>query len=100
LSSDRIALVGDAAHRVHPLAGQGLNLGLKDVAALAETIVDTVRLGIDPGMQTELERYERWRRADTVQLAMLTDGLNRLFRPDIAPLRSDPQFRAWSGQSQ
>jgi 2-octaprenyl-6-methoxyphenol hydroxylase len=84
---DRIALIGDAAHRVHPLAGQGLNLGLKDVAALAEIIVDTVRLGIDPGMQTELERYERWRRADTVQLAMLTDGLNRLFRPDIAPLR-------------
>jgi 2-octaprenyl-6-methoxyphenol hydroxylase len=85
--SPRIALVGDAAHRVHPLAGQGLNLGLKDVAALAETIVETVRLGIDPGMQTELERYERWRRADTVQFAMLTDSLNRLFRPDAAPLR-------------
>ncbi|MEM8876499.1 MAG: FAD-dependent monooxygenase [Pseudomonadota bacterium] len=83
----RVALIGDAAHRVHPLAGQGLNLGLKDVAALAETIVETVRLGIDPGIQTELETYERWRRADTVQLAMLTDGLNRLFRPDIAPLR-------------
>ncbi|MEO1199489.1 MAG: FAD-dependent monooxygenase [Pseudomonadota bacterium] len=83
----RIALVGDAAHRVHPIAGQGLNLGLKDVAALAETVVDAVRLGIDPGSLTTLHGYERWRRADTVQLAMATDAINRLFRIDNPILR-------------
>ena len=83
----RLALIGDAAHRVHPLAGQGLNLGLKDVAALAEIIVDSLRLGIDPGAVTQLEQYERWRRFDVFQMAVATDGINRLFSPDIAPLR-------------
>ena len=83
----RLALVGDAAHRVHPIAGQGLNLGLKDVAALAEIVVDAVRLGIDPGSLATLERYERWRRFDAVQLAVATDGLNRLFRIDNVILR-------------
>ncbi|MFN0265098.1 FAD-dependent monooxygenase [Tepidamorphus sp. 3E244] len=87
-AAQRIALLGDAAHKVHPLAGQGLNLGLKDVAALAETIVDTVRLGMDPGSLTQLTRYERWRRFDVFQMAMATDGLNRLFRPDFGPLRA------------
>lgn len=84
----RLALVGDAAHKVHPLAGQGLNLGLKDVAALAEVVVDSLRLGIDPGAATQLARYERWRRFDVVQMAVATDALNRLFAPDIAPLRA------------
>jgi 2-octaprenyl-6-methoxyphenol hydroxylase len=77
--AERIALVGDAAHVIHPIAGQGLNMGLKDVAALAETIVDAVRLGLDPGSLAVLERYQRWRRFDTLAMGMATDGLNRLF---------------------
>jgi 2-octaprenyl-6-methoxyphenol hydroxylase len=77
--AERIALVGDAAHVIHPIAGQGLNMGLKDVAALAEVIVDAARLGLDPGSATVLERYQRWRRFDTVTMGIATDGLNRLF---------------------
>ncbi len=77
--ADRLALVGDAAHVIHPIAGQGLNMGLKDVAALAEVIVDAARLGLDPGSTTVLERYQRWRRFDTVAMGIATDGLNRLF---------------------
>jgi 2-octaprenyl-6-methoxyphenol hydroxylase len=84
---ERFALVGDAAHTIHPLAGQGLNLGLKDVAALAETVLDAARLGLDFGSLTVLERYERWRRFDSVTLAVVTDGLNRLFTNDFEPLR-------------
>lgn len=83
----RLALVGDAAHTIHPIAGQGLNLGLRDVAALAEAIVDTTRLGLDVGDVTALARYERWRRFDNLLLLAATDGLNRLFSNDIAPLR-------------
>jgi 2-octaprenyl-6-methoxyphenol hydroxylase len=83
--ADRIALVGDAAHVIHPIAGQGLNMGLKDVAALAEVIVDAARLGLDPGSEAVLERYQRWRRFDTVAMGIATDGLNRLFsnRSDV-----------------
>src|SRR5580704_11203575 len=77
--ADRLALVGDAAHVIHPIAGQGLNLGLRDVAALAETIVDAARLGLDFGAATVLERYQRWRRFDTMAMGIATDGLNRLF---------------------
>jgi 2-octaprenyl-6-methoxyphenol hydroxylase len=77
--ADRLALVGDAAHVIHPIAGQGLNMGLKDVAALAEVIVDAARLGLDPGSLAVLERYQRWRRFDTVAMGVATDGLNRLF---------------------
>lgn len=84
----RLALIGDAAHVVHPIAGQGLNLGLKDVAALAECIVDALRLGMDAGSAQTLERYQRWRRLDTALMAAMTDGLNRLFSNDIAPLRA------------
>ncbi len=84
---DRVALVGDAAHVVHPLAGQGLNAGLKDVAALAEVVAEASRRGEDIGRPEVLERYERWRRFDAVALAAATDGLNRLFSNDIAPLR-------------
>ncbi len=83
----RFALVGDAAHGIHPIAGQGLNLGFKDAAALAQTIVEADRLGLDIGSQTILERYERWRRFDTVQMGIVTDVLNRLFSNDIGPLR-------------
>ena len=82
-----VALAGDAAHTIHPLAGQGLNLGLKDAAALAETVLDAARLGLDFGRLDVLERYERWRRFDSFVLAVVTDGLNRLFTNDIAPLR-------------
>jgi 2-octaprenyl-6-methoxyphenol hydroxylase len=83
--AERLALVGDAAHVIHPIAGQGLNMGLKDVAALAEVIVDAARLGLDPGSATVLERYQRWRRFDTVAMGIATDGLNRLFsnRSDV-----------------
>jgi 2-octaprenyl-6-methoxyphenol hydroxylase len=84
----RFALAGDAAHGIHPIAGQGLNLGFKDVAALAETIVEADRLGQDIGAIDVLERYQRWRRFDTVQMGITTDVLNRLFSNDIAPLRA------------
>jgi 2-octaprenyl-6-methoxyphenol hydroxylase len=89
--AERIALVGDAAHVIHPIAGQGLNMGLKDVAALAEVIVDAARLGLDPGSPTVLERYQRWRRFDTVTMGIATDGLNRLFsnRSDVLRLARD-----------
>lgn len=83
----RLALVGDAAHGIHPIAGQGLNLGLRDVAALAECIVDARRLGLDPGDLTVLERYQRWRRLDTMALIAATDSLNRLFSNDLPPVR-------------
>jgi 2-octaprenyl-6-methoxyphenol hydroxylase len=83
----RLALLGDAAHAIHPIAGQGLNLGLRDVAALAELIVDAGRLGLDVGAETVLARYERWRRFDNLMLTAVTDSLNRLFSNDIAPVR-------------
>jgi 2-octaprenyl-6-methoxyphenol hydroxylase len=76
---ERIALLGDAAHVIHPIAGQGLNMGLRDVAALAEAVVDAARLGLDVGSATVLERYQRWRRFDTMAMGVATDGLNRLF---------------------
>ena len=83
----RLALVGDAAHVIHPIAGQGLNLGLRDVAALAECLVDSHRLGIDPGDSLALERYQRWRRFDNFTLMAVTDGLNRLYSNDLPPVR-------------
>jgi 2-octaprenyl-6-methoxyphenol hydroxylase len=83
----RVALAGDAAHGIHPLAGQGLNLGLKDVAALAECIADGVSLGLDPGDVTILERYQRWRRFDNVTMALGMEFFDRLFSNDVAPLR-------------
>ncbi len=83
----RLALVGDAAHAIHPIAGQGLNLGLRDVAALAESVIDTRRIGLDIGGSDVLRRYERWRRFDSVLLTSVTDVLNRLFSNDLPPLR-------------
>jgi 2-octaprenyl-6-methoxyphenol hydroxylase len=85
---DRVALVGDAAHAVHPLAGQGLNIGMRDVAALTETIVEALRLGLDIGASPTLERYQRWRRFDSAFSATVMDGLNRLFSNDSTPLRA------------
>jgi 2-octaprenyl-6-methoxyphenol hydroxylase len=86
-AADRLALINEAAHVIHPIAGQGLNLGIRDIAALAELAVDARRLGLDIGNADTLARYERWRRPDTVALAAVTDGLNRLFSNDVAPVR-------------
>ncbi len=84
----RFALVGDAAHGIHPIAGQGLNLGFRDAAALAETVVEADRLGQDIGALDVLERYQQWRRFDTVQMGVTTDVLNRMFSNDFGPLRA------------
>jgi 2-octaprenyl-6-methoxyphenol hydroxylase len=85
---ERLALIGDAAHVIHPIAGQGLNMGLKDVAALAETIVDAARLGMDFGQSDVLERYQRWRRFDTMTMGVATNVLNVLFSNDLPFVRS------------
>jgi 2-octaprenyl-6-methoxyphenol hydroxylase len=89
--AERLALVGDSAHVIHPIAGQGLNMGLRDVAALAEAVVDAARLGLDPGDATVLERYQRWRRFDTLAMGVSTDSLNRVFsnRSDVLRLVRD-----------
>jgi 2-octaprenyl-6-methoxyphenol hydroxylase len=83
----RLALVGDAAHGIHPIAGQGLNLGLRDVAALAEVLIEARRRGADIGNESVLARYQRWRRFDNLTLALAMDALNRLFANDFGPLR-------------
>jgi 2-octaprenyl-6-methoxyphenol hydroxylase len=83
----RLALIGDAAHAIHPIAGQGLNLGLRDVAALAEVLVDAHRLGLDIGTATVLARYQRWRRFDVASMSVITDALNYLFANDIVPIK-------------
>ncbi|WP_280940014.1 ubiquinone biosynthesis hydroxylase [Agrobacterium bohemicum] len=88
----RLALAGDAAHGIHPISGQGLNLGFKDVAALAETIVEADRLGLDIGSLNVLERYQSWRRFDTVRMGITTDVLNRLFSNDVGPIRVARDF--------
>ncbi len=83
----RLALVGDAAHVIHPIAGQGLNLGIRDIAVLAELVVDARRLGLDIGNSVLLERYQRWRRFDNMALAAVTDALNRLFSNSVPPVK-------------
>jgi 2-octaprenyl-6-methoxyphenol hydroxylase len=83
----RTALIGDAAHVIHPIAGQGLNLGLKDVGALAQVLIDAARIGEDIGSPMVLDRYARWRRFDGAGLAIATDLLNRLFSNDAPPVR-------------
>jgi 2-octaprenyl-6-methoxyphenol hydroxylase len=85
--AERFALVGDAAHGVHPIAGQGLNLALRDAAALSEVLIEAARLGLDIGNSAVLSRYERWRRFDSAVSTAAFDGLNRLFSSDSAVLR-------------
>ena len=85
--ADRTALIGDAAHGIHPIAGQGLNLGFRDVAALAQVLAEAKRRGEDPGSAPVLTRYQSWRRFDTAALALATDGFNRLFSNDNPFLR-------------
>lgn len=87
LIASRVALVGDAAHGVHPIAGQGLNAGVRDVAALAEVLTDATRRGEDIGAQPVLARYQEWRRFDNTTLALATDTFNRLFSNDNPLLR-------------
>jgi 2-octaprenyl-6-methoxyphenol hydroxylase len=88
LVAPRVALVGDAAHGIHPIAGQGLNAGLRDVAALAEVIADASRRGEDIGSAAVLNRYQAWRRFDNTALALATDTFNRLFSNDNPFLRA------------
>jgi 2-octaprenyl-6-methoxyphenol hydroxylase len=86
IAGERLALVGDAAHGIHPIAGQGFNLGLRDVGALVETMAEGARLGLEPGDAGVLRRYERWRGVDTFAVALATDTLTRLFGlPGAAP---------------
>jgi 2-octaprenyl-6-methoxyphenol hydroxylase len=87
LTGPRTALIGDAAHGVHPVAGQGLNMGLKDAAALAEVLIEAMRLGEDIGSDLVLARYARWRRFDTLALAAGFDAFVRLFSNDLGPVR-------------
>ena len=84
----RLALIGDTAHGVHPIAGQGLNLGLRDVAALAEVVAETLRVGLDPGASDVLKRYERWRRFDSTVSTFAFDSINRLFSNDWTVVRA------------
>lgn len=86
-AAPRAALVGDAARRIHPIAGQGFNLGLKDAAALAEVLSDSAGLGLDIGGLDVLDRYQAWRRPDSVTMALATDAFNRLFSTDFGPVR-------------
>ncbi len=88
----RFALLGDSAHGVHPIAGQGVNLAFRDVAALSEIVVDTMRVGLDPGNMESLGRYERWRRFDSAFSAAAFDGLNRLFSNDQMLVRAARDF--------
>jgi 2-octaprenyl-6-methoxyphenol hydroxylase len=85
--AERLALVGEAAHAIHPIAGQGLNMGMRDVAALAEIVVDAARVGADVGAAAGLARYQRWRRFDNVTLVAVTDGLDRLFSNAVPPVQ-------------
>ena len=87
LVAPRLALIGDAAHGIHPIAGQGLNLGLRDVARLADELAGPLGLGLDPGAPDVLDRYAGGRRFDTVLMGVVTDGLNRLFSNDDPGLR-------------
>ncbi|MGD9294011.1 MAG: FAD-dependent monooxygenase, partial [Roseobacter sp.] len=87
LIAERLALVGDAAHGIHPIAGQGLNAGIRDIAALAEVLADAARRGEDIGAGAVLARYQEWRRFDNTTLAVATDAFNRLFSNDNPLLR-------------
>lgn len=92
ITGQRLALVGDSAHGIHPIAGQGLNLGFRDVAALVEVLVDGARLGLDLGDAQLLARYQRWRSIDTLSVSVATDSLNRLFGIPGKPARAIRRF--------
>ena len=79
ITAQRLALVGDSAHAMHPIAGQGLNVGFRDAAALAQLLVEGARLGLDLGDRQLLDRYQRWRALDTLMVAMATDSLTRIY---------------------
>lgn len=106
ITAPRLALVGDAAHGIHPIAGQGLNLGLRDVGALAEVLAEGMRLGLEPGDAQLLARYERWRGLDAFTVALATDGLTRIFgipgrtasavrRMGMAGIQRTPALKNW-----
>ena len=106
ITGQRLALVGDAAHGIHPIAGQGFNLGLRDVGALVEVLVEGMRVGLDPGDAQLLARYERWRRLDSFSVALATDSLTRLFgipghlpsaarRFGMAAVQRTPALKRW-----
>ncbi|HEX9805847.1 MAG TPA: FAD-dependent monooxygenase, partial [Alteraurantiacibacter sp.] len=106
LISNRLALVGDSAHGIHPIAGQGLNLGLRDVGALVEVLTDGMRLGLDPGDAQLLKRYENWRGLDGFMVSFVTDGFTRLFgvpgrtasairRLGMAGIQRAPTLKRW-----
>jgi len=82
----RVALVAEAAHTIHPIAGQGINIGWRDVAALSEVVINSLRLGLDPGSESTLQKYQQWRRPDNISMTMTTDILNRLFSNRVPPL--------------
>ena len=96
---ERLALVGDAAHVIHPIAGQGLNMGLKDVAALAEVVVDAARLGMDIGQADVLDRYQRWRRFDTMAMGLATNSLNLLVLQQVDAVAHRARHRPRPGRS-
>ena len=79
ITAERLALIGDAAHAIHPIAGQGLNLGFRDAAALAQVLVEGARLGLDLGDRQLLDRYQAWRSLDSLMVAVATDGLTRIY---------------------
>ena len=82
----RVALVAEAAHIIHPIAGQGINIGWRDVAALSEVVINSLRLGLDPGAESILQKYQQWRRPDNISMMITTDFLNRLFSNRLPPL--------------
>ncbi|MDE3060160.1 MAG: 2-octaprenyl-6-methoxyphenyl hydroxylase [Pseudomonadota bacterium] len=92
----RLALIGDAAHAIHPIAGQGVNLGFRDVGVLSELITGRFRLGLDIGSADVLKHYQRWRRFDNVTMLAVTDGLNRLFRTQLMPVRLARELGMWT----
>jgi len=92
----RLALVGDAAHGIHPIAGQGVNLGFRDVGVLSELIIDRFRLGLDVGTDDVLSHYQRWRRFDNVAMLAVTDGLNRLFSVNALPVKLARDLGMWA----
>lgn len=94
--AQRLALVGDAAHTIHPIAGQGVNLGFRDAAALAELVVDNHRLGLDVGTMDALRHYQRWRRLDNLLMLAVTDGLNRVFLNESLPIQAARRLGLWA----